>query len=122
MDDRLIEMTLLFDFYGKLLTPKQQEIVDLYYMKDFSLGEIAQLLMTSRQAVHDNLKRAQKQLKTLEQKLGLIERFERDRRQWTNAIKSLDRVIKTLDEQRDRQGMVLELESIRELILQAMGG
>lgn len=65
-------MTLLYDFYGNLLTPKQQEIMHLYYERDLSLGEIAADLKVSRQAVYDTLKRSEKALERFEVKLGLL--------------------------------------------------
>lgn len=65
-------MALLSDFYGSLLTPKQQEIIKFYYEQDLSLTEIAENVNTSRQAVHDNLKRAERSLENYEKKLGLL--------------------------------------------------
>jgi hypothetical protein len=122
MDDKFVEMALLYDFYGKILTAKQQEIIDLYYMRDFSLGEIGELLMTSRQAVYDNLKRAEKQLKDLEDRLGLIRRFKRDEKLWTQTIKRLDGVIKALDKEHSNNDTVTELQDIREFIRSIIGG
>ncbi|HHW41442.1 MAG TPA: YlxM family DNA-binding protein [Syntrophomonadaceae bacterium] len=66
-------MVLLYDFYGKLLTPKQQEVVRLYYEEDLSLGEIAEELKITRQAVYDILKRSEQALEKYERKLGLLE-------------------------------------------------
>ncbi len=66
-------MVLLYDFYGKLLTPKQQEVMRLYYEEDLSLGEIAEELKITRQAVYDILKRSEQALEKYERKLGLLE-------------------------------------------------
>lgn len=63
---------LLFDFYGPLLTAKQQIIYDLYYQQDLSLGEIAEQQNVSRQAVYDLLKRTDESLHDYEEKLNLI--------------------------------------------------
>jgi len=73
--DRLARMALLADFYGPLLTDKQRAVWDLHYEQDLSLGEIAEAEGTSRQAVHDLLKRTEKILTSYEEKLGLISRF-----------------------------------------------
>lgn len=66
--------SLLFDFYGPLLTKKQQEIYDLYFQQDLSLGEIAELHRVSRQAIYDLLKRTEETLEEYENKLGLVKR------------------------------------------------
>ncbi len=69
---KLGRITLLFDLYGPLLTPKQREAVRLYYEQDLSLGEIAEECRVSRQAVYDLLRRAENALEKYEQKLGLL--------------------------------------------------
>ncbi|MDX9873115.1 MAG: YlxM family DNA-binding protein [Clostridia bacterium] len=73
--DELTRRTLLFDFYGPLLTGKQQEIFDLYYQQDLSLGEIAENHGISRPAVLDMLRRAEESLNKYEKKLSLVERY-----------------------------------------------
>ncbi|MDH7576799.1 MAG: YlxM family DNA-binding protein [Bacillota bacterium] len=72
---KLGRITLLYDFYGSLLTPKQQEVVRLYYEYDLSLGEIGAELNISRQAVYDVLKRAERSLEEYETKLGLLAEY-----------------------------------------------
>lgn len=72
MLERTTEMNLLYDFYGSLLTEKQRTILELYYSEDWSLGEIAEHLGISRQAVFEAIKRAQNTLTDLEEKLGLL--------------------------------------------------
>ena len=78
MDDAL-EMKLLFDYYGELLTDKQRACLDLRYNQDLSLGEIAQELGISRQGVYDNLSRAEAMLKNMEEKTGFVRRDEKVR-------------------------------------------
>ena len=78
MDDAL-EMTLLFDYYGELLTDKQRACLDLRYNQDLSLGEIAQELGISRQGVYDNLSRAEALLRHMEEKTGFLRREEKVR-------------------------------------------
>ena len=74
--EKKIRMGELFDFYGKLLTERQQEFIELYYNQDLSLGEIAEKYAVSRQAVYDNLRRSEKILEEYEAKLNLLARTE----------------------------------------------
>lgn len=75
MIEKLKEITMLLDFYGRLLTDKQSMIMSYYYEEDMSLGEISEELGISRQAVYDIIKRSEKILRDYEEKLGLVERF-----------------------------------------------
>ena len=75
MFEKVVEIGLLFDFYGKLLSTKQHNVIELYYIYDLSLSEIGEQLSVSRQGVYDNLKRAENHLYSYEEKLGLVEKF-----------------------------------------------
>jgi len=68
-------MTMLFDFYGEVLTPRQKEFFDLYYNEDLSLAEIAENYGISRQGVRDVIVRAEAIMTDLEDKTGLMKRF-----------------------------------------------
>lgn len=70
-------INVLFDFYGPLLTEKQQTFLKCYFQDDFSLGEIAADFEISRQAVYEHLKRAGQILESYEEKLGLASRHEK---------------------------------------------
>lgn len=72
--DRLSEAVYLLDFYGGLLTQKQRDIMSYHYEQDLSLSEICEIYETSRQAVHDILKRSEKILSEYEKELGLVAR------------------------------------------------
>lgn len=70
-----VQMLLLFDYYGEMLTERQRMCLDLRYNQDLSLGEIAQELGVSRQGVHDNILRAEAHLEKMEQKTGCVRRY-----------------------------------------------
>ena len=68
------EMALLLDYYGGMLTDKQRDCFDMRYNQDLSLGEIAQALGVSRQAVNDNLSRTEALLRRMEENIGCVKR------------------------------------------------
>ena len=75
MSDDTLLMTMLFDFFGDLLTEKQREYYDLYHNEDLSLSEIAEKAGITRQGVYDIITRAEKSLAIIEQKTGVIKRW-----------------------------------------------
>ena len=74
-----LELSLLLDYYGDLLTEKQRTCFELYYNQDLSLSEIAQEAGISRQGVHDSLTRARATLQAMEAKTGAMDRDRRCR-------------------------------------------
>ena len=75
MKNQTYRMTMLFDFYGELLTERQKEFFDLYYNEDLSLAEIAENYGITRQGVRDVIVRAEAIMTDLEDKTGLMKRF-----------------------------------------------
>lgn len=75
MADDTVMRTMLFDFYGELLTEKQREYFDLHYNADLSLAEIAESSGISRQGVWDIIRRAEGTLRETERKTGLVKRY-----------------------------------------------
>lgn len=71
-----VALNRLYDYYGVLLTERQQEVFKYYYHEDYSYQEIAELLEISRAGVYDNLKRAKTSLEYYENKLGLSQRLD----------------------------------------------
>ena len=78
--DKILEQTLLFDFYGELLTSHQRDIYEQVVFDDYSLSEVAEEHGISRQGVHDLVRRCDKALHEYENKLGLVARFQETKR------------------------------------------
>ena len=74
-----VEMLLLFDYYGDMLTERQRMCLDLRYNQDLSLAEIAEELGVSRQGVHDNITRAEAHLAKMEERTGCVRRNQQSR-------------------------------------------
>lgn len=75
MKDQAFRMTMLYDFYGDLLTERQREFYDLYHNEDLSLAEIAENYGITRQGVRDVIVRAEAILNDFEEKTGIVARF-----------------------------------------------
>ncbi|NLM97912.1 MAG: YlxM family DNA-binding protein [Halanaerobiaceae bacterium] len=113
MLDKVVEIGVLYDFYGELLTEKQQKAIELYYFQDLSLGEIAEKLEISRQGVYDHIHRAEEILRDYECRLGLIEKHKRIK----NAIGDLEKYIKERDLSYSiKKGIIEKLENVKKNI------
>lgn len=109
MEDATFGRTMLFDFYGELLTDKQREYFDLHYNEDLSLGEIAEQTGISRQAVWDIIRRAEAALVETEKKTGLVARFLEQRK----VISDMQDELKSLSTLTDGEAALL-VESLSE--------
>ena len=76
MLDKTTRINFLLDFYQELLTAKQRKYMEMYYLEDFSLGEISESYHVSRQAVYDNIRRTESMLEAYEEKLQLYTKFQ----------------------------------------------
>ena len=94
MIENVTEASLLYDFYGQLLTKRKQEVMELYHEEDYTLAEIAEEFGISRAAVHDSLKSAEKALLEYEKKLGLVAKFMTT----DAAISRIDRMLADMTE------------------------
>ena len=90
--DELFTISFLLDFYGQMVTKRLYEILDLHYNNDYSLGEIAQELNISRQGVYDNIKRGKAALFEMEQKLGLVARFNRQKEKASEILNIIEEI------------------------------
>ena len=97
MKNQTYRMTMLYDFYGELLTDRQKEFFDLYYNEDLSLGEIAENNGISRQGVFDNLSRAEALLKNMEAKTGCASRDQACRKA-AGTILEMGRLLQQMED------------------------
>lgn len=88
-----VELSLLYDFYGALLKENQRRMFEASILDDYNLAEIAGDENITRQGVHDAIKRACKQLREYEQKLGLVEKFEKQK----ELVKKLHIILKGMN-------------------------
>ena len=105
--EKILEQTLLYDFYGELLTKHQKQIYEDVVLNDYSFSEIAEERGISRQGVHDLIKRCSQALAGYEEKLHLVERFM-----------SVKKRVEQIDELLDRYGTDRDeavLQRIREI-------
>jgi predicted DNA-binding protein YlxM (UPF0122 family) len=91
--EKNIEIALLLDFYGSLLTKRQFESLDLHYNNDFSLAEIGEEFKISRQGVFENIKKGKETLMEYEEKLGLIGRFISQKKLVNQAYEAINEVL-----------------------------
>ena len=102
-----LEMTLLYDYYGDLLTERQRSCVDLRYNQDLSLAEIAQELGVSRQGVFDNLSRAEALLRNMEEKTGCVRRAVQARKAVSKILSAADQLAGNPDQDVSRLAKVI---------------
>ena len=102
-----LEMSLLFDFYGGMLTEKQQECFDMRYNQDLSLGEIGEAMGVSRQAVCDNLARTEALLRKMEDNIGCVRRSLRTRK----AVQQIQEAARQLPEDPTTSHLVRQILS-----------
>ena len=111
MTEETLFRTMLFDFYGELLTAKQKEYFDLHYNADYSLSEIAEETGISRQGVWDIIKRAEETLRKTAQKTGLIRRFRENQ----EAVAEMEQTIAQLLEHTEGKANALTVQLAQSL-------
>ena len=94
MKNQAYRMTMLYDFYGDVLTDRQKEFYDLYYNEDLSLAEIAENYGITRQGVRDVIVRAEAVLTELEDKTGIVRRFLRMKDQFARMEEAVAAISK----------------------------
>ncbi|MCR4600206.1 MAG: YlxM family DNA-binding protein [Clostridia bacterium] len=113
MDEKIYEIGILFDFYGELLTGRQKSVMHYYYEENYSLGEIAEAMGVSRQAVYDALHKAEKALGNYEEKLGLAARFRQTEADIEAADEAIDDIIR---EHGDEGELTAKLVAVKDIL------
>ena len=112
--EKIVEQTLLYDFYGELLTSHQRKVYEEVILNDYSLSEVAENLGISRQGVHDMIRRCGKILDDYESKLHLVKRFVSIREK-VNQIHDL-----TIDEAKSKAVLMKQIKDITSDILEEL--
>ena len=110
--DASARVSLLYDFYGQLLTEKKRQVIELYHEEDMSLSEIASELGITRAAVHDSLKSAERALENYEEKLSLVERFLKTEEAFGEITQKLDGLKKKYAGDGELTEAIEEIETI----------
>ena len=113
--EEIVELSLLFDFYGEMLGEHKKKIFEDYVLNDLSLAEIAEEEGISRQGVHDIVKRCTKQLKEYEEALHLVEKFQNMKTKLTKASGLLGTSSKEADAADIAEAQKLLKEMLEEL-------
>lgn len=112
--EKIVEQSLLYDFYGELLTEHQRKVYEAALFEDYSLSEIAEEEGISRQGVHDLIRRCDRQLKQYESKLHLVERFTRVRAD----VAHINKLIENLQDAEPET--VAEIRAITERVMEEL--
>lgn len=107
--DKILFLTMLYDFYSELLTKKQREIFELYHLDDFSLNEISDQFKISRQAVLDSVKRTEKSLLKYEEKLCLVSKYEKRK-------ENIEKLINKFENIHSSKGLINVKEELNKLL------
>ena len=110
-----LEIGYLFDFYGELLSVRQREIFSLYYNEDLSLSEVAEQVGITRQGVRDTVKKAEEQLVSLEEALGLAARFGEISKKSDGIIKKLEKIKASQTDLTELDEIISEVRGLAEL-------
>lgn len=113
MLDNIIEIGMLYDFYGELLPQKQKEIFGLYYDDNLSLSEISEEYGLTRQGIHETIKRGEKKLRGFEEKLKLIEKYKLEGKSITTLIAEMEELIQ---KRKDDHELIKQLTGFKETI------
>ena len=115
--EEIVQLSLLFDFYGEMLGDHKKKIFEDYVLNDYSLAEIADEEGISRQGVHDIVKRCTKQLNEYETTLHLVEKFQKMKKTLTEASELLNIDIK---EANFESSLYIDIKKAQQLLHQVL--
>ncbi len=107
--EKTVEMAMLLDFYGELLSDSQRQAMDYFYGEDLSLAEIAQLTGITRQGVRDRIVKGEHVLTQTEARLGLVARFSDQRQILANAVDQLEALRPLCGEQEGQIDRIIDM-------------
>lgn len=113
--EKIVERSILYDFYGELLTEHQKHIYEDFVLNDLSLGEIAVDNNISRQGVHDLIKRCDRMLEEYENKLHLIQKFNFAK----SSVERINELVKECRENGDIR-LIDDIERLSNDILESL--
>ena len=116
MNEKFFRMNSLLDFYGKLLTEKQNKAAYMYYVYDCTINEISSELNISKQAVFDNLKRAENNLEEFEEKLELIKNSKKKEANKEIKREKIETILESIEEETLNQNNNLKFKELREIL------
>ena len=116
MKNQAFRMTMLYDFYGDLLTERQKEFYDLYYNEDLSLAEIAENSGITRQGVRDVIVRAEAFLTEIEDKTGIIKRFLAMQKDIAQVEEAADKLLALNERKYDDDELAALVQEIKGIV------
>lgn len=115
MFEKNLNISLLLDFYGDILTDRQSEMLDMYYNEDFSLAEIADKFSISRQGVRSVLKKGEMILIDMENKLNLASRFSKVLKKSAEIANELERINQNINNNDISSRLLSLIKEIKEM-------
>lgn len=112
MLDKLLKISILFDFYGALLTEKQQRCLEMHFLHDLSLSEIADQFSVSRQAIYDIIHRAEQVLTSYEEKLKFVERYQHEQHEIKAIYDAIEHLPENSSERADIKAVLIKLSKL----------
>ena len=113
--EKIGRQVFLYDFYGELLTERQQQVYESVVLEDYSLSEVAEELGISRQGVHDMIKRCNHTLEEYEGKLHLVEKFVSIR----EKVKQIDELLDGYEKE-NAEKLVADIRKISDEIIEEL--